>query len=79
MADDEEDTIRRWQVHPCWVWRAAALAQLGEIDLTKREAAQLLRMDSKFAISRWIGLESYARPEDAEHLAAGLRKAGLPE
>ena len=62
------------------VWLAANLAQLGRVDEAHAEAAEVLRLDPKYTIDgtqRRLGL--HKRPEDAEHLFDGLRKAGLPE
>jgi adenylate cyclase len=62
------------------VWLAANLAQLGWLDEAHAEAAEALRIDPKFTIdgtARRLALNK--RPEDAEHLFDGLRKAGLPE
>ena len=62
------------------VWLAANLAQLGRLDEARAEAAEVLRIEPKYTID---GTERrlflYKRPEDAEHLFDGLRKAGLPE
>jgi adenylate cyclase len=62
------------------VWLAANLAQLGRLDEAHAEAAEVLRLDPKYTIDgtqRRLAL--FKRPEDAEHLFDGLRKAGLPE
>src|SRR5262245_19166840 len=62
------------------VWLAASLAQLGQLDEARAEAAEVLRIDPKYTIDgtqRRLAL--FKRPEDAEHLLYGLRKAGLPE
>ena len=62
------------------VWLAANLAQLGQLDEARAEAAEVLRLDPKYTIDgtqRRLAL--FKRPEDAEHLFDGLRKAGLPE
>jgi adenylate cyclase len=62
------------------IWLAANLAQLGRLDEAHAEAAEALRIDPKFTIdgtARRLALNK--RPEDAEHLFDGLRKAGLPE
>lgn len=62
------------------VWLAANLAQLGRLDEAHAQAAEALRIDPKFTIdgtARRLALNK--RPEDAEHLFDGLRKAGLPE
>jgi adenylate cyclase len=61
-------------------WLAANLAQLGQLDEARAEAAEVLRIDPKYTIDgtqRRLAL--FKRPEDAEHLFDGLRKAGLPE
>jgi adenylate cyclase len=61
-------------------WLAATLAQLGRLDEAHAEAAEVLRIDPKFTIDgtqRRVAL--FKRPEDAEYLFDGLRKAGLPE
>jgi adenylate cyclase len=62
------------------IFLAASLAQLGQLDEAQAEAAEVLRIDPKYTIDgtqRRLAL--YKRPEDAEHLFDGLRKAGLPE
>jgi hypothetical protein len=39
-----------------------------------------LRINPAFTIARWKRLGAvHKNPEDAEHRAEGLRKAGLPE
>jgi adenylate cyclase len=67
-------------IWPHRVWLAANLAQLGQLDEAHAEAAEVLRIDPKYTIDgtqRRLAL--FKRPEDAEHLFDGLRKAGLPE
>jgi len=62
------------------IWLAASLAQLGRLDEARAEAAEVLRIDPKYTIDgTQRRLAHYKRPEDAEHLFDGLRKAGLPE
>jgi adenylate cyclase len=62
------------------VWLAAGLAQLGQLDEAHAEATEVLRIDPKFTIDGTQRRQAlYKRPEDAEHLLDGLRKAGLPE
>jgi adenylate cyclase len=62
------------------IWLAANLAQLGRLDEARAEAAEVLRIDPKFTIDDTVRrLAAFKRPEDAEHLFDGLRKAGLPE
>jgi adenylate cyclase len=61
-------------------WLAATLAQLGRLDEAHAEAAEVLRIDPKFSIdATQRRLSLYKRPEDAEHIFDGLRKADLPE
>jgi adenylate cyclase len=61
-------------------WLAASLAQLGQLDEARAEAAEVLRIDPKYTIGRTLRrLALFRRPEDVEHLLDGLRKAGLPE
>ncbi len=75
------------------LWRlaglAASYAQLGEIDIAQKTAAELLRYaKSELAIDlgenkeRWLGYWQRVFPfkhsEEFEHLLEGLRKAGLP-
>jgi adenylate cyclase len=55
----------------------AAYAQLGKLEEARAEAAELLRIDPKWTISKAARLLPFKRPEDAEHLFDGLRKAGL--
>ena len=62
------------------VWLAATYVQMGKLEEAYAEAAEVLRIDPKFTIDgtqRRLAL--FKRPEDAEHLFDGLRKAGLPE
>jgi adenylate cyclase len=58
---------------------AAAYAQLGRIDEARIEAAEVLQIDPKWTIDKGSRLLPFKRPEDAEHMFDGLRKAGLPE
>ena len=75
-----ECTSRAPDMRQGHVWLAANLAQLGQLDEAHAEAAEVLRIDPKYTIDgtqRRLAL--FKRPEDAEHLFDGLRKAGLPE
>jgi adenylate cyclase len=75
-----EFTSRSPNVSQGHIWLAASRAQLGRLDEARAEAAEVLRLDPKYTIDgtqRRLAL--YKRPEDAEHLLDGLRKAGLPE
>jgi adenylate cyclase len=53
---------------------------LGRLDEARAEAAEVLRIDPKYTIGGTQRRQAlFKRPEDAEHLFDGLRKAGLPE
>jgi adenylate cyclase len=58
---------------------ACAYAQSGQLEEARGEAAEVLRINPRFAIERWKRLAVYRDPEDVEHFFDGLRKAGLPE
>jgi adenylate cyclase len=75
-----EFTSRAPNVSHGHMWLAANLAQLGQLDETRAEAAEVLRIDPKYTIDgTQRRLTLHKRPEDREHLFDGLRKAGLPE
>jgi len=61
------------------VWLAANLAQLGRLDEARAEAAEVLRIEPKYTIDGTERRLFLHKPEHAEHLFDGLRKAGLPE
>lgn len=58
---------------------AATYAQLGRFDDARAQAKELLRAEPFFTIKGAPPVVAFKRPEDAEHVAIGLRKAGLPE
>ena len=60
-------------------WLAASYALAGKPDLARDCAADLLRRIPRFSAARFLAKEPLLRPEDRQHLADGLRKAGLPE
>jgi TolB-like protein/DNA-binding winged helix-turn-helix (wHTH) protein/tetratricopeptide (TPR) repeat protein len=60
------------------VWLAAAAAQSGRVAEARRAAQQILSAAPNFTISGWLGHIQFERQSDAERLAEGLRKAGLP-
>ena len=75
-----ELTFRLPNMRQGHVFLAANLAQLGQLDVAHAEAAEILRIDPKYTIDgTQRRLSLLKRPEDAEHLIDGLRKAGLPE
>ncbi len=58
---------------------AVTYAQLGRIEEARAEAAELLKVNPGFSISRWAALQPYANVEDFAPYLEGLRRAGLPE
>ncbi len=61
-------------------WLAATYAQLGLQEEAQREVAEIIRIDPKHTIGGYYRrVPPYKLASDAEHLFAGLRKAGLPE
>ena len=64
---------------PVFVWLAAAAALSGRDEEARRAAAEVLRLQPDFTITNWLQLLRLASQADADRLAEGLRKAGLPE
>jgi tetratricopeptide (TPR) repeat protein len=58
---------------------AASYALSGNADLAKDCAANVLRRMPEFSTARYLAKLPLAREEDRQHLALGLRMAGLPE
>jgi TolB-like protein len=58
---------------------AACHAQLGELTKAKAAAAESLRHEPNFSLTRWLASEPYASEANLLHMAEGMRKAGLPE
>jgi adenylate cyclase len=61
------------------LWLAAAYAELGRLSEAHAAADEVRRIEPHFRIERWKRTAVYKRPEDAERLFDGIRKAGLPE
>ena len=57
----------------------ACYAQMGRLDDARAQAAEVLRIDSKFTVTRYAQARSYRYPEHAQENMEALRKAGLPE
>jgi tetratricopeptide (TPR) repeat protein len=67
---------------PAWVHTHTVLAmiygQLGQEEEARAAARQLLKLDPDFEANAWYELQLRNFPEEmAEHMAEGLRKAGL--
>jgi adenylate cyclase len=61
------------------VWLAAAAALSGRDEDARKAAALVVQMAPNFTIAGWLRHIGFDRQSDADHLAVGLRKAGLPE
>ena len=58
---------------------ALALAQAGEIEAARAEAAEVLRLDPAFSAEAWIANDFYQPgSSSARRFAEGAAKAGLP-
>jgi len=84
IAHEYEEAIEGFRlspIQPDWVEAhlAASSAYLGHMDEAHRHAAAVLALTPEFTIRAFVAKDPYRRPEDAEHLAEGLRRAGLPE
>ena len=60
-------------------WHAAAAAQIGEREEARAAVANALRLEPDLTIAKLLSFIRFAKDEDAQHIADGLRKAGLPE
>ncbi|HWH85081.1 MAG TPA: winged helix-turn-helix domain-containing protein [Burkholderiaceae bacterium] len=63
---------------PTHVWLAAAAAQAGHDEEARRAADVVLTLQPDFSGARFLRLVRHSRQQDADRLAEGLRKAGLP-
>ena len=79
MAVLEQGVSRYPSRMPLRVWLAATYAQLGQMDEARRHAGELLKHRPGFSIRRHTHVLPYKNKGDVDHLADGLRKAGLPE
>jgi TolB-like protein/Tfp pilus assembly protein PilF len=73
--------FRRSPIQPDWVeaYLGACHSHLGRTHDARRHGEAAMRLTPHLTISAFLKKEPYRRPEDAEHLAEGLRKAGIPE
>jgi TolB-like protein/class 3 adenylate cyclase len=74
-------SLRRSTALSYWeqAWLTASYALADKPDLARDCAADLLRRMPEFSTARYLAKEPLARADDRQHLADGLRKAGLPE
>lgn len=86
MLGDYEEAARTLAVYPSrapivrvlGLWLAASQAQAGSVEEARASAQSVLRIEPDFSIARWSRTAVYRKPDDAERLFDGLRKAGLP-
>jgi adenylate cyclase len=73
--------FRRSPIQPDWVeaYLAASHAHLGYMDRARKHAVAALNLTPRLTIQVLLAIDPFRRPEDAEHLANGLRKAGIPD
>lgn len=84
IAHEYEQAIegfRRSPIQPDWVEAllAASYAHLGKMEEARKHAAASLRLTPNLTIAAFLKKDPYRRREDAEHVAEGLRRAGIPE
>jgi tetratricopeptide (TPR) repeat protein len=58
---------------------AMTYAQQGQIDKARAEAQFALKLEPWYRIGQSLTAKYFKRPEDTEHVVAGLREAGFPE
>jgi len=63
----------------CHAYLASAHAHLGQTAAAQDYASKLLKKDADFTIATYAKSLRYRDRETSDHLAQGLRKAGLPE
>jgi adenylate cyclase len=79
LASLRECALRAPNFLACRVWLAAAHAQLGQLDEARVHVGEILRINPNYSMAGSVVSRLFRRPEDVEHLFAGLRKAGLRE
>ena len=63
---------------PGRMWLTATYGHMGQLEEARAQAAELLRIDPLWTSrGRFKKATAHFRTRDAEHLAEGLRKAGL--
>ena len=61
------------------LFKAAAHAQLGQIDKAQAAVEQVRLLDPKATVAKWSAQQPYKKAEDLQHYIEGVRKAGLPD
>jgi Flp pilus assembly protein TadD len=58
---------------------AASLAQLGDTERARQEAALFMAVNPSFSISHWVAATEHQNATTLAHFVEGFRKAGLPQ
>jgi adenylate cyclase len=78
IASLKEAAGRSPRHRPVRQWLAAACAQVGQLESAREEATAVMRIQPGYTIEGMAKhFSPFKRPEDAEHLFDGLRKAEL--
>lgn len=64
---------------PLNVWLAASLSQLGRSNEAQPLVQQVLKDTPDFSVQKWLDHIQFAKREDAERLASGMKMAGFPD
>ncbi len=75
------DAMYRLESPPFYIyrWFSAALAHLGRTEEARAAFKEYLQHNPGFSLAKHLETLRFRKPEDAEHYAEGLRKAGAPE
>jgi adenylate cyclase len=63
---------------PSHIWLAAAAAGGGEEEEALCAAAEVLRLEPQFTVTKWITMHRFANQVEADRITVDLQKAGLP-
>jgi adenylate cyclase len=64
---------------PLNVWLAASLGKLGRVDEARALVQQVLKGTPDFSVKKWLEHIQFAKRDDAERLATGMKIAGFPD
>ena len=79
--EEAVDAMYRLESPPYFIyrWFAAALAHLGRTEEAWTAFEEYLQHNPGFSLAKHLKTLRFRKPEDAEHYAEGLRRAGAPE
>jgi TolB-like protein/DNA-binding SARP family transcriptional activator/Tfp pilus assembly protein PilF len=75
------EALRQMSYPRVWdhAYVAACHAYLNRPAEARAAAAEVLKLDPRFTVSRYALVEDYIAPAELKHLLDGMRRAGLPE